>query len=184
MLGVKTLIQHAAPAGKQFCSTAFVLDPAREPLRQLGGQYHVVPRQIMTGVIVCTNSRLKGRQDLTVMLPTCCIWATSGPVLADGMATAATVAGATTAFFDLEAMAAKSGLRMTPSLTPRTTDCRASSGGAGTSQPATSTFWKPCACSSACQLVRLMRGDPATKTLCLSLCTQECNKDYQSLACE
>ena len=57
--------------------------------------------------------------------------------------------------------AAKSGLRMTPSLTPSTTDWRASSGSAGTSQPDTSTCWKPCAASSACQLVRLMSGEPA-----------------------
>ena len=96
-------------------------------------------------------------------LLTCRMSATSGPLAAAGAAAAGCMCvGAPAGLRALAAAtAAKSGLRMTPSLTPSTTDWRASSGGAGTSQPDTSTCWKPCAASSACQLVRLMSGEPA-----------------------
>ena len=94
---------------------------------------------------------------------TCRMSATSGPLAAAGAAVAGCMCvGAAAGLRALAAAtAAKSGLRMTPSLTPSTTDWRASSGGAGTSQPDTRTCWKLCAASSACQLVRLMSGEPA-----------------------
>ena len=81
------------------------------------------------------------------------------------------------------ATAAKSGLRMAPSLTPRTTDWRASSGGAGASQPATRTCWKPCAASSACQLARLISGEPAVQKMQRhSLCLHGFDQQIQASA--
>ncbi len=76
-------------------------------------------------------------------------------------ADAGAAAGAVAFIFAAEA--SKSGLRMMPSLTPRTTDWRPSSGGAATALPATSTLSKPCARSRSCQLLRLISGEPACR---------------------